>query len=114
MLYHGIDTVDFGDFATALSRHDGLKARLFTEKELSLTLKQLAGNFACKEALFKALNELVSLTFHDCEITRQESGKPKIFLLGPLKEQLDKFQIEASITNSKNLITASVIVYDII
>ncbi len=111
-LYHGIDLVNLQDFEEALKHNDNLRERLFTARERNYTNKQLAGNFAGKEALFKAVSGLTSSSFQECEVIRQKTGRPIVVLLGKLREALTGFEVEISISNTKELVIASVVVWN--
>ncbi len=51
----GVDVVDLARFERAVARTPKLRDRLFAESERGLPLRSLAGRFAAKEALIKAL-----------------------------------------------------------
>lgn len=72
--------VDVARFGLSLERTPGLRQRLFTESERRLPLASLAARFAAKEALAKALGAPAGLHWHDCEVVKDEDGRP-IFLL---------------------------------
>src|SRR5438552_1921365 len=56
--------------------------RMFTEQELALPPHSLAGRFAAKEAVAKALGAPAGLTWHDCEVVREDSGRPVLDVRG--------------------------------
>jgi holo-[acyl-carrier-protein] synthase len=64
--------------------------RVFTEKELSQagdSNEHLAGNFAAKEAVSKALGTGIGKVFwRDIEVQHDEQGKPHLFLYGKAAE----------------------------
>ena len=62
----GVDVVDLARFERALSRTPGLRERLFAEAERELPLRSLAGRFAAKEALMKALGETDGIRCSAC------------------------------------------------
>ena len=90
------------------------------KKEIEIRLTQfqkvryLSNNFACKEALSKALGLGFSdgISPKEIEILRDTKGKPYICLSGNAKKltnKLDIQKINVSITDTTNLSTAFVI-----
>jgi holo-[acyl-carrier protein] synthase len=81
----GVDVVDVARFRAVLMRSPGLEGRLFSEQELCYCNStfdpplHLAGTFAAKEAVVKALS-LRSLLSHArrIEITRSDRGAPHV------------------------------------
>jgi holo-[acyl-carrier protein] synthase len=57
----GVDLVDLARFERAVTRTPNLLARLFVPAERDLPLRSLAGRFAAKEALIKALGDITSM-----------------------------------------------------
>lgn len=83
----GVDVVDLARFERALDRTPKLKARLFADVELStpdkvLSLRSLAGRFAAKEALIKALGESAGIRWHDMQVVSDLHGNPHFELSG--------------------------------
>jgi len=83
----GVDVVDLARFERALDRTPKLKHRLFAEVELStpdrvLSLRSLAGRFAAKEALIKALGESAGVQWHDMRVVSDTHGNPRLELSG--------------------------------
>ena len=79
----GVDVVDLARFERALSRTPALKPRLFTEAESAgKPLRSLAGRFAAKEALIKALGESTGVQWHNMQVVADEHGNPSIELSG--------------------------------
>jgi holo-[acyl-carrier protein] synthase len=83
----GVDVVDLARFERALDRTPKLKSRLFAEVELSthdrvLSLRSLAGRFAAKEALIKALGESAGIQWHDMRVVSDQHGNPRFELSG--------------------------------
>lgn len=64
----GIDVVGLDRFATVLRRTPALRERLFTPREARGDAVDLAGCFAAKEALAKALGAPAGLAWHDAEV----------------------------------------------
>jgi len=78
----GVDVVDIARFARALSRTQGLAARLFTESERELPVRSLAARFAAKEALAKALGAPRGLLWTDAEVLAGPAGQPELKVTG--------------------------------
>jgi holo-[acyl-carrier protein] synthase len=81
----GVDVVDLARFERALSRTPALKARLFADAELRdgdrvLPLRSLAGRFAAKEAVMKALGESTGIRWHHMQVVSNAHGNPSIEL----------------------------------
>lgn len=82
----GVDVVDLKRFEHALVRTPALKERLFAESERDLPLRSLAGRFAAKEALIKALGDSSGVQWHDMVIVSNELGNPSFVLSGGTAE----------------------------
>jgi holo-[acyl-carrier protein] synthase len=86
----GVDVVDLERFQAALQRTPALADRLFTpEEQVSarghrLAAQSLAGRFAVKEAVAKALGAPHGLSFHDCQVS--SGGQPQVTLSGPMAQ----------------------------
>ncbi|MPZ72344.1 MAG: holo-ACP synthase [Nitriliruptorales bacterium] len=87
----GVDAIEISRVRAALERTPGLLARLFTERERATCLTRcgdlryggLAGRFAAKEAVAKALGTGISgFGFRDIEVLGDERGKPTVTLHG--------------------------------
>jgi holo-[acyl-carrier protein] synthase len=83
----GVDVVDLARFERALDRTPTLTSRIFADAELRsgsrvLPLRSLAGRFAAKEALIKALGDSTGVRWHDMQVVSDESGNPHLALSG--------------------------------
>jgi holo-[acyl-carrier protein] synthase len=81
----GVDVVDLARFERAMARTPKLRTRLFTETEQmqgdrALSLRSLAGRFAAKEALIKALGESTGVRWHDMQVVSDDHGNPSFEL----------------------------------
>ena len=86
----GVDVVDIARFERGLIRTPALKTRLFAESEqvrdgAPMPLRSLAGRFAAKEALIKALGDSAGVTWHDMRVVSNELGNPGFELLDSTK-----------------------------
>jgi len=83
----GVDLVDVARFERAMARTPRLRTRLFADDErrregVELPLRSLAGRFAAKEALIKALGDAGELTWHDMPVVSDPLGSPGFALRG--------------------------------
>lgn len=78
----GVDLVDVARFEQHLERTPKLRERLFTPLELEGPVESVAGKFAAKEALVKALGGSDGLNWQEIEITKNLAGKPEIKITG--------------------------------
>jgi holo-[acyl-carrier protein] synthase len=78
----GVDVVDLARFERAVDRTPALRTRLFAPAERTLPLRSLAGRFAAKEALIKALGDSTGVTWHDMEVVSDGHGNPSFALHG--------------------------------
>lgn len=86
----GVDVVDIARFERALQRTPTLTSRLFSESEqlkdgVARPLRSLAGRFAAKEALIKALGDSSGVTWHDMQVISDSLGNPSFELLNSTK-----------------------------
>lgn len=82
----GVDVVDLARFERAVGRTPRLRERLFAESERELPLRSLAGRFAAKEALMKALGESTGIRWHDMVVVSDAHGNPSLELSGAAAE----------------------------
>ena len=81
----GVDVVDLARFERAVDRTPALRERLFTPAERQLPLRSLAGRFAAKEALIKAIGDSTSVTWQDMEIVSDGERNPGFVLHGAVE-----------------------------
>ena len=90
----GIDVVEVRRFSSALEASDRLRSRLFTERELRESTAtgdpnvRLAGTFAAKEAVAKALRVALPPIVRDIEIERGPDGAPTATVFGSKRVEL--------------------------
>lgn len=109
----GIDIVHSDDMRDLA---DGLLGLVFTEYEwadiadLPNQFQQVAGKFACKEAIMKVLGRgLDEIELIDIEILHNSFGKPIVFLRGSALHywrQIGCNQLEVSISHHKDYAVA--------
>jgi len=87
----GVDVVDLARFERALDRTPALKPRLFADAESEgRPLRSLAGRFAAKEALIKALGVSTGVQWHDMQVVADSHGNPSLVLSGAAKKLADE------------------------
>ena len=108
----GVDVVDVDRFVLTLSRAPGLRDRLFTETERELPPGSLAGRFAAKEALAKALGAPAGLRWLDAEVVKGADGKPSFALTGTVQALVDRLgvtSVHLSISHDAGISSAMVV-----
>ncbi|GHD47570.1 holo-ACP synthase [Mycetocola manganoxydans] len=78
----GVDLVDLARFERAVDRTPGLRDRLFAPSEQDKPLRSLAGRFAAKEALIKALGSSDGVHWLEIIVTNDPQGDPRFELSG--------------------------------
>jgi holo-[acyl-carrier protein] synthase len=109
----GVDVVDLTRFERAASRTPALLVRLFTPAERQLPLHSLAGRFAAKEALIKAIGDSTGVRWHDMEVVSNELGNPSFVLhnaVAGIVETLGIDSIHLSMSHDAGVAVAYVIV----
>ena len=81
--------------------------RIFSDREIQYAekfknkLEHYAGFYACKEALFKALQdeEQKKVKFNEISVEHNDNGRPFVCLLGQTKKTLEGKDFEVSISH---------------
>ncbi|MFH5959341.1 holo-ACP synthase [Clostridium perfringens] len=83
----GVDIIEIERVKQAIQNNKNFLSKLFTEREIDYFISRnmnsevIAGNFAAKEAVSKALGTGIrGFSFKDIEILRNELGKPEVIL----------------------------------
>ena len=83
----GVDIIEIEWVRQAIQNNKNFLSKLFTEREIDYFISRnmnsevIAGNFAAKEAVSKALGTGIrGFSFKDIEILRNELGKPEVIL----------------------------------
>jgi holo-[acyl-carrier protein] synthase len=117
----GIDAVEIQRMAVAIERYgEKFLRKIFTQKELDYAGKKkgysmhMAGKFAAKEAVKKAIPEgaTIGLNWTEIEILNGDDGKPYTCLHGQAEKLKDKFklsQIFVSISHTRDLATSNAV-----
>ena len=72
----GVDLVEISRFKE-LRLNDNFLTRIFSHSEKNLEVQSLAGRFAAREALYKALPDKTIFNLKDIEIINRIDGKPE-------------------------------------
>ena len=75
----------------------GFRRRVYTDlewRQCGDSCQSLAGRFAAKEAVMKALG-VGGMAFRDIEIVRSVSGKPEVRLAGRMQRRAERLGISA-------------------
>ena len=109
----GVDITEVKRLRQAVEKWgNGFLNRVFTTEELENAksrgslYQHLAGRFAAKEAVFKALGDQ-GLTWRDVQILNDEEGKPYCQILNGRGKKID---IHISISHVKNYAVASAVI----
>lgn len=108
----GIDVVEFARFDAAASRSPRFVERVFTEAERQLSAHSLAARWAAKEALAKALGAPGNLVWHDAEVVKDASGRPRFEVRGSVAARLDELgvtSLHVSLSHDAGIASAVVI-----
>jgi len=109
----GVDITEVKRLREAVEKwDDGFLNRVFTSKELENAktrgslYQHLAGRFAAKEAVFKALGDK-ELSWKDVQILNDKDGKPHCIILNKKNKNVE---VHVSISHVKNYAVASAII----
>lgn len=117
----GIDIIEINRIKESIdSLGESFKERIYTKKEIeycenrkNAKYQHYAGRFAAKEAIFKAVSELLDdkfeISWKDAEVLDDENGKPRItFTSKKLEEKIES--IDISISHCKEYAVANVVI----
>jgi len=109
----GVDITEVRRLRQAVEKWgDSFTGRIFTKEELKNAksrgsfYQHLAGRFAAKEAVFKAMGDK-DLSWRDVEIVNNKEGKPLCRILNGRGKKVD---VHISISHVKNYATAFAII----
>ncbi len=108
----GVDVVDLARFEEQLSKTPALVERLFHPVERDNAPLQLAGSFAAKEALVKAMGGPIGLSWHELSVVRDTNGQPWLHAQGGSAERLAQAGVaktHLSISHDGGMLVAYVI-----
>ena len=115
----GTDIIEIDRIKRAMDNTSGFLERIFTDKEIkylsenSNRIESIAGNFAVKEAVSKALGTGIrGFTFKEIEVFRDNLGKPVVKTYNNLKQiciDYSVLEIKVSISHTKDYAAANAI-----
>ncbi len=108
----GIDVCDIARFEKVLARTPALRERLFTPDERDPSMSSLAGRFAAKEALAKALGATPGLRWSDVTVRRADGQAPWLDISGTIAARAAELGIthwHVSLSHDGGLASAVVI-----
>jgi holo-[acyl-carrier protein] synthase len=105
----GIDLVEISRFKE-LRLNDNFITRIFSHSEKNLEVQSLAGRFAAREALYKALPDKTIFHLKDIEIINKIDGKPEFVFDNDLLEFFNLSDIYLSISHSSEHAIAMVVI----
>ena len=91
----GVDIADISRVEAALQRTPALATRLFAESEQDGPLLSMAGSFAAKEAVAKALGGPPGLRWTDVTVDHDHLGRPLLRITGTVQEAAEKLGVSA-------------------
>jgi holo-[acyl-carrier protein] synthase len=91
----GVDIADISRVEAALERTPALASRLFAESERNAPAASLAGCFAAKEAVAKALGGPPGLRWTDAVIAHDELGRPLLEVSGTVQDAAARLGVQA-------------------
>lgn len=116
----GIDIAEIYRIKDILEKNNRFINKIFTENERkyfeskNFRVETIAGNFAAKEAISKALGTGIrNFGFKDIEVIRDEKGKPIVKTYNNLEKiciDYNVLEIKVSISHSDNYAVANAIV----
>ncbi|MGO8958796.1 MAG: holo-ACP synthase [Streptosporangiaceae bacterium] len=80
----GVDIAEVARLEQALARTPQLAARLFADGEIGRPVRSLAGCFAAKEAVAKALGGPPGLLWTDAVVRHDSLGQPRLDTYGSI------------------------------
>jgi len=107
-IYVGVDIEKISRVKKLLKYRKSSLEKIFSRKELLLNPDQIAGNFASKEAIKKALKWNQGFNLANVEILRDEFGRPVINFTNYFLS--DQYSIDLSISNVEDFVVACAVI----
>lgn len=114
----GTDIIEIERIDRAINNTPMFLEKIFTKRELeelnksTLRVESVAGNFAVKEAVSKAVGTgMRGFTFNDIEVFRDELGKPIVQVSDKVKDiiKVDNYIFNVSISHNRTCAIAFVV-----
>ena len=117
----GTDIIEINRIKESIeSLGENFKNKIYTQKEIEycenrkkVKYQHYAGRFAAKEAIFKAVSELLDdkyeISWKDAEILNDENGKPRVTFASKKIEEIIE-SIDISISHCKEYAICNVVV----
>jgi len=114
----GTDIIEIERINRAINNTPMFLEKIFTKRELeelnrsTLRVESVAGNFAVKEAVSKAVGTgMRGFTFTDIEVFRDELGKPIVQVSDKIKDiiKVDNYIFNVSISHNRTCAIAFVV-----
>lgn len=114
----GTDIIEIDRIDRAINNTPMFLEKIFTKRELeelnksTLRVESVAGNFAVKEAVSKAVGTgMRGFTFNDIEVFRDELGKPIVQVSNKVKDiiKVDNYIFNVSISHNRTCAIAFVV-----
>lgn len=105
----GTDIIEIDRIKKAINKNNNFLEKIFTTKEIemfknrNMRTEVIAGNFAAKEAVSKALGTGVrGFSLIDIEVLRDELGKPIVYLSDDIDNSINKqYRLNISISHDR-------------
>lgn len=108
----GIDVVAIERFEDTVRKSPTFVERVFTPSEREFGTASLAARWAAKEALAKALGAPAGLHWHDCEVLREDGGRPHLVMRGSVADRaaaLGITHVHVSLSHDAGIASAVVV-----
>ncbi|MBS6183467.1 MAG: holo-ACP synthase [Clostridium celatum] len=114
----GTDIIEIERINRAINNTPMFLEKIFTKRELdelnksTLRVESVAGNFAVKEAVSKAVGTgMRGFSFNDIEVFRDELGKPIVEVSDKVKDiiKVDNYTFNVSISHNRTCAIAFVV-----
>ena len=115
------DIIEIYRIKNAIDNTPGFLEKVFTKREVeelsknTLRVESVAGNFAVKEAVSKAVGTGIrGFSFRDIEVFRDELGKPIVRVSSKIEEVIKSkdYLFNVSISHNKTMAIAFVVLED--
>ena len=117
----GTDIIEIDRIKNAIDNTPGFLEKVFTKREVeelsknTRRVESVAGNFAVKEAVSKAVGTGIrGFSFRDIEVFRDELGKPIVRVSSKIEEVIKSkdYLFNVSISHNKTMAIAFVVLED--